>query len=94
MVQQTLFKSWGKKSSYPIEVTRLIHSFLPNNEELFLEQRFRFLIDSTDLRDCNSINWYNCWDVVTWNEIPAMNVRVAEDVSFLVDLVKTGLLQK
>ena len=42
-MQQTLFQCWNRKAKYPKEIARLIHSFLPGIDELFCEQRFRFL---------------------------------------------------
>ena len=49
MKQLTLFESFQKRSKYPFVVAEIIHSFLPNIETLFLEQRLRFLIESKEV---------------------------------------------
>ena len=49
MKQLTLFQSFQKRSKYPVVIAEIIHSFLPNTETLFLEQRLRFLVESKEL---------------------------------------------
>ena len=43
MKQLTLFESFARKSRLPLEITEVLWSFLPSTQELFCEQRFRYL---------------------------------------------------
>ena len=43
MKQLTLFQAWGTANTLPIELVKILHEFLPSTDELFCEQRFRFL---------------------------------------------------
>jgi hypothetical protein len=44
MKQLTLFQAFARKSKLPLEITAVLHSFLPTDDELFCEQRFRYLL--------------------------------------------------
>ena len=45
----SLSGAWARGAKYPVVITRIIHSFLPNQELLFLEQRIRYLIQTKEL---------------------------------------------
>ena len=47
--QQSLNGAWARGAKYPVVITKMIHSFLPNQELLFLEQRIRYLIEAKEL---------------------------------------------
>jgi hypothetical protein len=47
MIQLTLFESWQRHTRFPRDLVNILHSFLPTTEELFVEQRFRFLAKRT-----------------------------------------------
>ena len=49
MKQQSLTGAWQRGAKYPVVITKLIHSFLPNAEILFIEQRLRYLKEAPKL---------------------------------------------
>ena len=93
MKQQSLFQSWGRKAKYPFEIAQLIHSFLPNAEELFLEQRIRFLLESTEL---DTENWHeNCDTITSLPGVPPMvDMVISGGVHLKCDLIRTCYFKK
>ena len=55
--------AWARGAKYPVVITKLIHSFLPCDELLFLEQRIRYLIEAKELVPtddyCSGYNYRN-----------------------------------
>ena len=94
-MQQTLFQCWNRTAKYPKEITQLIHSFLPNTEELFLEQRVRFLLESTNL-DTNNWGVHNNYDTITSlpGTPPIVHMKIHGDVVLNCDLIKTCYFKK
>ena len=93
MKQPTLQEYWARKAQYPIEVAGVIHSFLPVSEELFLEQRVRFLLKSTEL-DTHSWGRHNNFDVVSWANPCVASMVITDEVTLKCDLLKTCFLKK
>jgi len=52
MVKQlTLWGAWGRHSRFPILVARIVHSFLPSSDELFVEQRLRYFQEAETITE-------------------------------------------
>ena len=41
--------AWARGAKYPVVITKIIYSFLPSDEVLFIEQRIRYLIEAKEL---------------------------------------------
>jgi hypothetical protein len=67
-MQKTLFSYWKskpfykedvckKRAKYPRVITKLIHSFLPSTQELWIEQRLRYMATSAVKSKFTEWNW-------------------------------------
>ena len=81
MKQLTLFESFARKSRLPLELSKILHSFLPTDEELFCEQRFRFLLTNVLSEDEYSVDEaYETLPYVTFFETDRYRVVLVIDI--------------
>ena len=77
----TLFESFARKSKLPLELTKVLYGFLPTDEELFCEQRFRFLLTNVLSEDEFAVDdSVDVYPYVTFCETEAYTVMLQIDI--------------